>query len=543
VAFMHDMLGYVHSTQLSQEAIHAPTTESIQQGAGEWGFYSVQAELRMQGPLGLQTFNSMGALDWLASLPDVDPERLAVTGGSSGATQTLMLCAVDNRPRVAFPVVMVSTAMQGGCPCENACCLRMGGVSNVEFAALMAPKPLGIASANDWTHDFAEDGYPELQKLYRMLGAGDHLMHASFIQYPHNYNQASRHAMYPWLARWLDLPADTPLTEREFEPLSQTEMTVWDADHPAPSGGRRHEVALMQAMDKQSRGLIESLTPRDATSLHEFRRVIGGAFEVLLDKRNLDAGQVAIEIKSREPQDGYRVEKALVKRGDGQPVLDAALLRPEVTRGAVLWLSQQGTKGLFDPSGTPRSQVLRLLDAGIAVLGVDLLAQPQPTGFQAPAVPGMRPVASLTYGYNPTLVASRVGDATAALVALRGHTGGVRVGVVGAAGAASYTTGLAAVERDRIDAVLIDTQGFRFDRLASWRDPDFVPGAVKYGDLPGLLALYSPRPLVVANETPKRLGLTIAAYSVDKQQDQLQALAGAGGFDSGIGELIQALTQ
>jgi len=41
---------------------------------------------------------------------------------------------------------MVSGAMQGGCVCENAPLLRIG-TNNIEFAALFAPKPLGMSAA------------------------------------------------------------------------------------------------------------------------------------------------------------------------------------------------------------------------------------------------------------------------------------------------------------------------------------------------------------------------------------------------------------
>ena len=44
---------------------------------------------------------------------------VGVTGASGGGTQTFLLCGIDDRPAVAFPAVMVSTAMQGGCICEN----------------------------------------------------------------------------------------------------------------------------------------------------------------------------------------------------------------------------------------------------------------------------------------------------------------------------------------------------------------------------------------------------------------------------------------
>ena len=62
---------------------------------------------------------------------------------------------------------MVSTAMQGGCTCENASLLRVN-TGNVEFAALFAPKPLGMTTANDWTKEMPTKGFPELQKLYAL---------------------------------------------------------------------------------------------------------------------------------------------------------------------------------------------------------------------------------------------------------------------------------------------------------------------------------------------------------------------------------------
>src|SRR5690606_38873375 len=116
-----------------------------------------------------------------------DPDRVAVTGASGGGTQTFILAAIDDRVDLAFPAVMVSTAMQGGCTCENCSLLRVG-TGNIEFAALFAPKPQGMTAADDWTKEMETKGFPELQRLYAMLGAEENVMLLSATQFGHNYN-------------------------------------------------------------------------------------------------------------------------------------------------------------------------------------------------------------------------------------------------------------------------------------------------------------------------------------------------------------------
>ena len=95
---------------------------------------------------------------------------------------------------------MISATMQGGI-CENAANLRVGGIndtSNMVVAALMAPRPLLMVSASDWTMNTNRLEFPAVRSIYRLLGAEQNVetFHQDQV---HNYNKESREAMYTFL--------------------------------------------------------------------------------------------------------------------------------------------------------------------------------------------------------------------------------------------------------------------------------------------------------------------------------------------------------
>jgi pimeloyl-ACP methyl ester carboxylesterase len=96
-----------------------------------------------------------------------------------------------------------------------------------------------------------------------------------------------------------------------------------------------------------------------------------------------------------------------------------------------------------------------------------------------------------------------------------------RVDVVGLNGGGAWVAAAAALAGPSIDRVAIDTAGFRFQRLASFDDPAFLPGAVKYGDLPALLALSAPRRLWLAGEKGDSAALARKSYTAAGQPANL----------------------
>lgn len=416
VTLLYDMIGYADNQQLSRQLGHGFKTQRPDfEGKDSWGLYSAQAEMRLQSIFGLQTWNSVRGLDFLESLPDVDPERIGVTGGSGGGTQSIMICAIDSRPIVAFPNGMVSSSMQGGCTCENASLLRIG-TGNVELAALFAPKPQGMTSAEDWTKEMLVPGkgFPELKQLYTMYGKPDNVFCADLRHFRHNYNYVTRALMYEQFNEHLGLGHKTPIIEQDFPRLTDAEHAVYDdKDHPRPEGGDAFERKLTRWLADQSDQQLAALSP----------------------------------------------EK----------------------RAATVRAAWQTIVGIDDPIA-PASEVawIKVSTAGDTTT---LTLNAPPAMKETPTVANPREFAGYTHGYNHSVFAQRARQVLAQI-----RAAGNKVKIVAAAGSEPIAlAAVAAAESGQVASLKIAADDFRFADITTYRDQNFVPGAVKYGDVNGLV--------------------------------------------------------
>jgi dienelactone hydrolase len=508
VVWQWDMLSDSDSQQISREIVHKFAQQRPEMNTPEnWGLYSPPAEAWLQSIMGLQTWNAVRSLDFLLSLPEVDPERTAMTGASGGGTQTMLLAAIDPRLQLSFPAVMVSTAMQGGCTCENASLLRVN-TGNVEFAGLFAPKPQGMTTANDWTKEMATKGFPELQKLYELFGASKNVMLHRGEHFPHNYNAVSRSAFFTWLNRHFKLGGTEPVIERDFTPLSRAELTVWDAAHPAPTArGPEFERKLLQWFARDAEDQLRAALAEPA----RWQNLMDGGVEAIIGRSYAEAGEVQWRMKARQDRGNYLELTGLLRNTTHREELPVIWLYPKQGNGrAVVWLDAEGKAGLFTAAGALQPAVRKLVEGGAIVLGADLLHQGEFLAegrrlTQTPMVANPREFAGYTFGYNHALLAQRAHDVLTLVRFLRhGRVGDqaapTQVAVAGLGETGPIAAAARALAGTAIDRVALDTGGFRFGQLLDYRHPNFLPGGAKYLDLPGLLALGAPQPLWLKGE-------------------------------------------
>jgi dienelactone hydrolase len=509
VVWQWDMLGDSDSIQLSRQLVHGFAKQRPAMNTVEnWGLFSPQAEEHLQSAMGLQTWNSIRSLDFVLSLPEVDAERIAMTGASGGGTQTMILAAIDPRVKLSFPCVMVSTAMQGGCTCENASLLRVD-TGNVEFAGLFAPKPQGMTTANDWTKEMSTKGFPQLQELYALLGAAKNVVLHRGEYFPHNYNAVSRSAFYTWLNKHFKLGAPEPVIEKDYEPLTREELTVWDSKHPAPKAGDPDfERRLVQWFTADAAQQIQAST----ASAEQFRKVVGSAVEILVGRTIDTAGESDWLTTDKFDRGEYFEMSGTVRNKTYGEELPVVWLYPKDWKGRVcIWLDDTGKSSLYDDKNSPKPAVMKLVKAGTTVLGADLLDQGEflkegKPITQTRTVANPRESPAYTFGYNHSLFAHRAHDILTLAKFIR--TAKIHsiphpdsVGVIGFGQTGPIVAAARAVAGNSIDAAAIDTGGFRFAKLLDYRDPQFLPGGAKYLDVPGLLALGAPHRVWLSGET------------------------------------------
>ena len=187
-------------------------------------------------PAGVEAWNCVRAIDYLQSRPEVDGERLGVTGRSGGGAYSWWIAAIDERIKCAVPVAGITDLQNhvydgnnkrfpDGCVEGHCDCMFMVNTHRWDYsvvAAMVAPRPLMISNSDNDTI-FPLDGvyrtYNAARKVYSLYGREDKIAF-NITAGGHSDTQQLRVNAFDWLNQHLkgkSQPIETVATKM-FEP-------------------------------------------------------------------------------------------------------------------------------------------------------------------------------------------------------------------------------------------------------------------------------------------------------------------------------------
>jgi hypothetical protein len=302
--------------------------------------------------------------------------------------------------------------------------------------------------------------------------------------------------MYNWFNTHLHLHQPVPVKEHSFVPIPPRELSVFDAAHPRPKDEVGAE-GVKRVMTEQAKEQMQSLEPRDAKRLAEFRKVVGAALRDMVGDALPSAESNATTELGVDRKEKIAVHRLLLKRkgqADGVPAI-AIVPDGATADDVVIWVHPGGKASLFETGERLVPAAQAILDRKCAILAIDVFG----CGEKPIAKPAVNTTyAGYSFGYNRPLLGERVRDIlTAVMVTRESHKG--KIQVVGWESAGPWVVLAKALAGDAVSRCAADLDGFRFDSVRAIDDPMMLPGALKYGGMAAFAALCAPGDLLLHN--------------------------------------------
>jgi cephalosporin-C deacetylase-like acetyl esterase len=475
-------------------------------------------------PAGVECWNGIRAIDYLVGRPDVDPDRIAVTGISGGGAYTVWIAAADERVRCAVPVSGMSDlesyvahkVINGHCDCMFV--INTYGWEWTTLAAQIAPRPLLFCNSDN-DPIFPMDGnrriIARLRQVYKMYGKPE-LVDDYVSKGGHDYRPDLRVAIFQWINKHLKNETG-PVKDADFKELPGKELRVFPEDKDLPGdaiNGKIDEtfvplgqVKLPEAgkFGEWQKELLQRLRERSFRALPE--QVPAGKF---LDKEKdsreivteadltvqLGAGVVKGEILDKRPPE-FRDALVILDPGESADSGQSRFL-PKWFEDRVPSKEWHGAGSVAFRGGMP---IYGRLEQG-------------PTSWTRKSPPNYVERSMTLLG--STVDTGRVRDIIATVRLLASGGKGKRRLILAGRGQAGILAAYAALFEPTIKEVII------VDPPVSHRDGPVFLNVLRVLDIPDALGLLAPRPLTLINAKDKAFDRTAAIYKLAGAEARLQ---------------------
>lgn len=463
-------------------------------------------------PAGVECWNGVRALDYLASRTDVDSDKLAVTGISGGGASTFWIAAADERVKVCVPVSGMSDLQSyvDNKVCNGHCdCMFFYNTYRWEWttiAAMVAPRPM-LFENSGYDPIFPMPANERIRDRLALIYGwyerkpGD-LFDIGVTPGGHNDNVELRLMAYRWINK--HLKGDNAEVTEPVQPLIDgKELRVFPEDKDLPSDH------LNAVIDESFVSLANPVPPK---SRDEFQ-----AWSMQL-KAGLN------ERVFREWPDQAPAADLRATRPNGQSILN--------TEDEVLVMATRHEVAQKRPRSPENRERLWLV-----VLNADETEATLPEWLKATSASGQSTVTLSPRGCGQSLAwtrksppnyverahallgrtvdAGRVYDIQAVARWLHEAEGNeLTIGVVGR-GAAGILGAYAALFEPAIAEVVV------LDPPVSHRDGPILLNVLRVLDIPDALGLLAPRHLTLLNASDKSFDRTEQAYQAAGYESRL----------------------
>lgn len=440
-------------------------------------------------PAGVECWNGIRGIDYLISRPDVDAERIAVTGISGGGASTFWIAAADPRVTVAAPVsgmadlpsYVPNRVINGHCDC-----MFLHNTFQwpwARIAALVAPRPLLFVNSD---HDriFPMDANQRvsnrLEQIYSLFGNGDRVDSVVSMG-GHAYRKDIRQAVYRFINTHLktdprrindsEIDLVTGTRENPQHPIDPVALRVFPADSDIPGDELNTTIdeVFVPAAEVPSppRGKFESWRHR---LKNELRRIVFTELPQRVPSARL-VREESHHTLLLETEPGIRVRLRRDSRS-----------QPEAPRGQILLVvtGLDSAAGVPDWIGRLRDQYDQVFYCDVRGVGKTCWTRKNPPNY----------VERSHVLLGTTVDAGRVWDVAASYLYLASQHSNSQIHVAGEGGAAIvgayaalWEPGIAALHLAKLPLTHMDSAA-----------PQFL-NALRVCDIPDVLGMLAPRPL------------------------------------------------
>ena len=339
VVLAYDQIGQGERLQYYDEKLgkskFGSTTEHSYPGA--------QCFISGYSPARYFIWDGIRGVDYLLSRPEVDPERIGMTGLSGGGTSTTFISALDDRILAAAPTCFVTNyeylfnSIGPQDAEQNIYNLIAEGLDHPDFIELRAPKPTLIVGT---TRDFfsiqgVRETYAESKNVFRAFNKEDNLQ-KSEGNYVHGFVRNNNEATFAFFQKYLNNPGDS--TDEEVVAISEKDLQVTKTGQMTTSFNAETIFSVnKKIVEKQ----IASLELKQMNADNHLAKLADAIIKYSGFSFPTDFGD---EIFSgRFVNENYNLEKYLIS-GSGNYMLPLALFIPTKNskNEAVLLLHEKG---------------------------------------------------------------------------------------------------------------------------------------------------------------------------------------------------------